>query len=313
MLRGVDFLDLPIDSPHLSPPSRNYDSTIRRFERHFGVDCVDVRVFERDRLIGGDIKTDFLSAIGIDDASAFEDFGDVNESLSVEVGYAIQLLDPLAETAEDRRHLRSAAISVDRRRLGGAKYFLTRTRVDAIRNRYDEGNRAVARRFFGRDTLFNLRSAWADAPIDQARVASLVGDIVSIWPRYALVWSSMAAGDVLARPAAPMTGWRLVDPNDRSRGVVLEAARGKLPLHYAPRSLFPGHSRATLQMNPPNGLTRRVRIRRGGAEPIEIDCPKEKARFPLDALGCFNTLDIEVEPIDDAGPLEIVGFYFGYD
>ena len=157
-LVDVDLFNVDHDCPHLFASTRCYDQTVERFENVFGEGCIDLRVFERGQLYKGDIKLDFLQSIGIEDASEFNDLGDVNESLSLEASLAIQLLDPLAVDEAERRFLRDAGLVTSMQRKGH-KYFLSPAQLESVRSFFADSNKRVAQRFFDREQLFQFKDA----------------------------------------------------------------------------------------------------------------------------------------------------------
>lgn len=319
-LSDVDLFNVASDCPHLFAATRCYDQTIERFESVFGEGCVDLRVFERNQLHKRDVKLDFLQAVGIEDASDFSDLGDVNESLSLEASLAIQLLDPLALDGADRRSLRDAGLVMSMLHKGW-KYFLNPEQLARVRAFYAESNQRVARRFFGREQLFEFRDATAPSDVDRMEVASVAAEMLAMWPRYPAPVGKFPAARLLDRRMSPMRGWSKVNidetqenPDDACGGgaMRLEEPSGELRLMYSPRSIFPDYKKAMLTFILPKGDQRRLRITGVGEKAIEIDCPKERLEFPVGQLGRYGEIAIEIEPIDHDGPLVVRGLAVGF-
>lgn len=305
-LHDFDFVKIDPKSPHLHPPTRNYLETIERFERVFGEGSIDVRVFERKQLQDGDAKHDFLHAIGIEPSEDFIDYGDVNESLWVEAAVAIQLLDPLARSKEDRRAIRDAGMAVSSIR-SGAKYFLSEAVVDEIRGHYAETNRAVAQRFFNRDALFTLKPAFSADGVNETATSEFMRDMLAIWPHYPMAWGKVPAGRMLSRNGRTLEGWASVEA-----GMRLTGETGRIRIHFPPRGLFPEHIAGTLQLLTVGRVHRHVRLSVEGGETKVIRAPHEKYRISLDALKPYGAVDLTVEIADDQGPLDVDELYVGF-
>lgn len=323
-LTGCDLLDTTDHSRHLTPPGRRYGAVIDRFETVFGAGCMDVRVFERGRLRHGDLKGDFLDAIGapmVDAAypDGFQPYPNVNESLSVETGAAVQMLDHLALGAADRRGLRGAALAVARE-TDGSKYFLTRPQVEQIRRFYAEDNKAVALRFFGREALFEERPAWRDGLIDRGAIARSAAQILTIWPRYPWAYKWLPAPELLVAPQAGAAGadgvadsaWALAAGPGGASAARLVGARGPIKLLPSPRSRFPHQRSIRIGIDLGPGVERRLRVFCGDGVLAEISAPREPILVPFDRLGRYGVVDVMLAPIDGDAPLDILRLAVGH-
>lgn len=135
----------------------DYDAVLRGIEDVFGIEHVVVRVYERGRLVEGDIAHDFMSVMGFGwDDSLWVEPKAMNPSLNLREAYALYLLSkgalrtrlslwPLIKAADD---------------IGGAHPEASNARAMdaddryAYLRRFEAGNRSVARRYFDSEELF---------------------------------------------------------------------------------------------------------------------------------------------------------------
>jgi len=105
----------------------------------FGREALDVRIYERDKLVDGDIIEDFSRLIGL---APDDDRADVasNESLSYETMAVLLLLN--ASKHKDNRELRRKLIATGKKRGGKRVPMLTRADAVAFLARFAASNRA---------------------------------------------------------------------------------------------------------------------------------------------------------------------------
>ena len=175
-------LDIPLDSPFLTPTPKRYDVVVDRFERAFGAGSVKLRIYDRPLLDDGDAARDFVKTVGLPIANVAPGAYSVNTSVCYEVACAVQTLDGLARTTEEEQALRRLARNHGRH-VRGARFYLGRAHVDRIRSHFRQGNAAVARRFFDRDQLFDDRSVWTDEPANIELVRTIARDLLDQWLR----------------------------------------------------------------------------------------------------------------------------------
>lgn len=134
----------------------NYDSVLRALEEVFGKEHVIPRIYEGRRFEGSDIFHDFCAAAGIPWTDAYLLHGErQNMSLSINDTQALLLLRKLKlyrgrdwETAGMKRYIAAHPIR-------GKEHILTPGERRALLDRYEEGNRRIAERYFGRSRLFD--------------------------------------------------------------------------------------------------------------------------------------------------------------
>lgn len=144
----------------------DYAATLQDFAHVFGDDAVRVRVFDRDELVGGDIRQDFLTAVGVPDPGALEPGHAPNESASHS---AISFLRRLNERAP-----RTASGAYDDSRgpepdAVAARFPGERLRIDAVQatkfqRLFDAGNEWVRATYLpDRKALFARKPTGAAA------------------------------------------------------------------------------------------------------------------------------------------------------
>lgn len=153
-LRFDEFMDR-IDDFHWI----DYDRYTAMIENVFGEGSLSLGVFERDQMPDG-IYADFCRRIGIDDISGFEISKSRNESLLPSVSEFMRQL-PLDEIPARYRTIISRACielnaeyAASRTGADVSPYLLDHRQRTAVLDRFAEGNRNVAQRYFGRDQLF---------------------------------------------------------------------------------------------------------------------------------------------------------------
>jgi hypothetical protein len=136
----------------------DYDATLRRLERLLAPATLVVRRFERGRFTDGSLLQDFLDAAGVPlRADDLQQVPARNESLDAESVEFLRLLNlHRVQTTDAEVGL------VDNRRLvrrlvqmsSGPTLSLPETVLDHVMERWEQPNRAVARRCFGDEELF---------------------------------------------------------------------------------------------------------------------------------------------------------------
>lgn len=136
-------------------PLMKYDALLERWADFFS--DIRVRLFSGAHYVGGNLIEDFMSTVGIKDLSGYKMPPRVNDNLANEwislaketaeaqgVEAAKSLMRRLTKAAQD------GSIS-----LSGKTNILDDRIVKKMRSDYQEMNRSVARRYFGRDGLFS--------------------------------------------------------------------------------------------------------------------------------------------------------------
>lgn len=110
----------------------------------FGRESLNCRVYERDKLVNGDIVDDFSTAIGLelDDARAAVAS---NESLSFETMCVLLLLN--GSRHKDNKELRRKLIATGKKRNGARIPMLTRGQATEFLSKFSDSNRAFFSRY----------------------------------------------------------------------------------------------------------------------------------------------------------------------
>lgn len=130
----------------------DYDKLVKRWGEMFGQENIRINTFPPK----GDLAEGFLATLGIADTSRYRLPPRVNESLSSE------WIAFVRNVAQDQgiEAARKAAVSLANQSragkvaLSGPTRFLPDSVVEAIREDHEQGNRWIAREYFGRDQLF---------------------------------------------------------------------------------------------------------------------------------------------------------------
>lgn len=135
----------------------HYDRYIARLEELFGQENIQLSIFEKEQMPDGPV-VDFCRHIGITDLEGFGNPPHVNSSMSAEMVEFIRHLPLDQFKPPERDMMRRALEHIDRTTLGNTGKQSERLLPLADRRKilaeFDEGNRAIARRYFGRDKLF---------------------------------------------------------------------------------------------------------------------------------------------------------------
>ncbi|WP_415918905.1 hypothetical protein [Tateyamaria sp. SN6-1] len=160
----------------------HYDQYVARLEDLFGAENVLLSVFEKQQMPDGPVAC-FCDMIGLGDISELKRPRHVNSSMSAEMVAFIRHL-PLDKFAPPERDLLRVALEqVDRTALGNtekqSERIMPHDQRRAVLAEYEAGNRALAQRRFGRDTLFmeplpseDATLAHLELPQDPAAVLS---------------------------------------------------------------------------------------------------------------------------------------------
>lgn len=151
----------------------NIRALLDAWSRYFGKDKIEVRIFEKSKLIGGDVLVDLLSLLGVENNPDFQtvDFYE-NKALTLEqIGFLIDINKhlPTWKEAADRhdetafrsaQELREHAIKTSRElesfsNASKLSSLLSMQDRREILGRFSEDNRYVAETFLGKSMLFD--------------------------------------------------------------------------------------------------------------------------------------------------------------
>lgn len=153
----------------------HYDRYLKHIESLFGQENVLLNVLEKSQMPDGPIAA-FCDKIGLTDREGFIPAAHTNESFSPQISEFMRCLPLDQAPAPYRGVLTQACAKIDRAVTGTARKQSERLlrhgdRV-ALMAQYEPGNRAVAQRYFGRDTLFMEPLPGPDAPLATMALAS---------------------------------------------------------------------------------------------------------------------------------------------
>lgn len=160
----------------------HYDRYVRHLEEVFGRENVILNVFEKEQMPDGPVAA-FCRATGLDALLDTRAAPHVNSSMSAAmVEFARHL--PMDEFAPPQRDiLRRALEEVDRTVLGHtgkqSERLMPPDLRQAILAEYEEGNRALARRYFDREALFLEPLPGADAQLAQLAIPPNSADLMA--------------------------------------------------------------------------------------------------------------------------------------
>ncbi|MEP2529979.1 hypothetical protein [Shimia sp.] len=137
----------------------HYDKYIKRFEKLFGTENVEVAVFERDQMPGGPVQS-FCRQIGLLNLEGLIEPKHTNASLSPAMSELIRQLPVDEGLGDETRHILTKVIQTVDNTLpealsGGGKLILPHDTRREIMNEYAHGNQTLAQQRFGRDELFH--------------------------------------------------------------------------------------------------------------------------------------------------------------
>jgi hypothetical protein len=163
----------------------NYAEQLERWAAAFGADRLDVRLYRPLNGPASDIRRDFLSLAGVP-ADGFS-FPDANENsrINAEILEFQRLINRLPLSPQQKRGAHKDLIELTAA-VAGSSMFADRTLIGAqeraaILKRYAASNRAVARKYFRRDRLFDealpkgLPRKGARPELDNEKLVYIIG------------------------------------------------------------------------------------------------------------------------------------------
>jgi hypothetical protein len=151
-------------------PKRNYLHLLNRWQRQLPSASIVVRIFSREKMLGGDVLSDFAGQLGIAlDAGFVRLTTDINPSLDVESGLLVEEWQSRALPAEDIARLVDIALSRIQQMGPASKYFLSEQSVKSIRQYFHRSNLRMARKFMASDEppFSDEKRCWRQEPFEQ--------------------------------------------------------------------------------------------------------------------------------------------------
>ena len=139
-------------------PLLQYDKLLQRWSDVFEAENIIVRPFAKEEMIGGNLMTDFMASIGIDDIRGCTLPPRINENFANGWIKIFQEIDQACGREEARRIMSSieqqaAAEAIN---VTGPTNILPNAVRVKMKSDYAEGNRFVARTYLNKETLFQL-------------------------------------------------------------------------------------------------------------------------------------------------------------
>lgn len=201
---------------HLLPDTRNYENLLEKLRRVFGLNALDVRIYDREEFVDHNIVTDFFNALSlnVDDMFHFP-ARDVNPSLDLPSVLLLNLVDRFFDDPQGRRNLINQLV-VDIEKHGSCdKYFLDKPDVEAIRDYYRTSNGNVLATFFSKSEESELfpRASSACQDVSFGEAYSVVAEKISRLANSvtAIIWNGdKLTGSSLSLLCQQENGWSLV-------------------------------------------------------------------------------------------------------
>ncbi len=176
------------DRPLLPPLRRNinghlldFEGLLDRWSSVFGEETIQPRVYHPDHLVGGDVRDDFFALLNVTIPMASSEQPS-NTSLSSEAQLALAAFNRVfQEQPGQQSRLQKDFVAHLERHHGGTGLLPSRQQALEFTERFAESNTRVARRWFGRDQLFNDDySRYGEAPTaaDRKQSAAILGDFL---------------------------------------------------------------------------------------------------------------------------------------
>lgn len=159
----------------------HYDTFVADLQEQFGAENVLINVFEKDQMPDGPV-VDFCRLIGLNDLTGFSKPPHVNHSMSAEMTEFTRHLPLELLSNAEKYFLVDTLKRVDLKVLGNTGKQSERLMAPELRQRiiekYSDGNRALARRYFERDALFPEPLPDQNTPLADLRIPEGSAEII---------------------------------------------------------------------------------------------------------------------------------------
>jgi hypothetical protein len=136
----------------------DYHEHFRQWAEAFGRDSVRIRLYERERFPQGDVRRDFLQAIGLDPQGLDFEEGMRNVSLNFAGVEFLRRFNSVSSARIRRRYLLRVLDEFDAGPQAHSSLLAPQARQDLV-ERFREPNRRLARAFLGTDSVFEISDA----------------------------------------------------------------------------------------------------------------------------------------------------------
>jgi len=138
------------------PGFLRYDRVIDRWSQVFGKESMNVRLYQRKKLIGGDIVRDFLEQYGVD-VSGFVKPTTVNDGLSSSAISLMRMMNSRIKRGEDMDEARIQLENGVKSVFSGNPVLANRSEMETFFSLFDEVNEGIRKEFFpDAPTLFDV-------------------------------------------------------------------------------------------------------------------------------------------------------------
>lgn len=168
-------------------PYYNYYNLYHRWGENFGFANLDFRIYDRANFLDGDLRQDFLGAVGDDIDSSALDFSieSANESIKLLMGHALiginKAIPLFSNGGMDKRnyYYKSIATQIDALNVGE----IIDDRAQEIADTFHDSNARLAREAFGREELFSEpeQKTAAERVFSAQDVADIIEQVVSAY------------------------------------------------------------------------------------------------------------------------------------
>lgn len=186
----------------------DYLGRLDAWERVFGKENMIVRLYDNNEFVGGNIFTDFLTAIGVSDCEAYTPpERRINESLDPITTELLRQanINGLVEQHKFVRYLRNHFKPENAKSVG----FMTDEERSHVLDQYTEMNAVIAEKYFEREILFQSVSEGGGGTTNEVELnpEELVSLIVKLWNESHGVVNDSSETEVDAITTEPEAGF----------------------------------------------------------------------------------------------------------
>jgi hypothetical protein len=284
----------------------DYLKVCRGFELALGAGCVHARLFHRSAFYGNDLLADFFHAIGIADPQQLNlEQGETNPSLASQFA-ALLMKVKLEEGSNSLRNKQLQDLACRLTANGvGSRFFMTRERVEALREQFRASNEAFARLYLKNGDGLPMKDAWRTD--DAETVETVEAQVLEIVGRLHLItgpgWQGQARVFYMVFPE----GWAL----DVVPGTDLAMARPSAStavvnfrIPYRRRYRHKGTVRVKLSTLDNRSLPAQVSV--NGHALQQIDVGRDEICFPVEWTDPIDEIRMALSFVGDLDGLPAV-------
>lgn len=287
----------------------DYLTVCQGMERALGAGCVHARIFNRSAFVDGDLLVDFFQAIGVSDPHQL-DLAQVESNPSLAAQFADILVR--AQRGDDGTRLHNKQMQDLACRLTangvGSRFFLSRERVEALREDLRPHNEQFFRDYLKNGTALPVKAAWVTG--EEESVESIEAKMNEITRRLALLGASGWSGQ--SRMAAKVfpQGWQLVKADDGDTSTaVLTAETGVVTFRLPFRRRFRHKHGVQVRLALASGSPAVARVTVNGTDLGELNLAQDLITFPVALCEPLDEVRIELTPTGPAAsPLTVLRF-----